>query len=163
MSGNYFPEYVFPMVDKELLNREPDERDNPYFLLEHILACREQGLDSEEWHDTYIDKALLGALKNDVDTELDVYHGTGKDGDRYRWREHHRMVDVILDAYRQYKNGNEFEDDPEYMSLNLKGVRGIYEVVSIIHGIKAGTVKNIFDISKLPPKRTPLEKRKKHR
>ena len=160
MSKKYFPEYVFPMVDDELLKREPDGQDNPYFIMEHILACRKSGV-VEDWHEDYIDKILAGILKDSIDTELGIYKGKGKDSDRYRWRQYHEKIDMNLDAHRLYEVGRKFDPYKGYESLSHKGIDGMYVTLGEIYGITKSTIKSIFDKSKLPPKRTPLEDRKK--
>jgi len=100
MSATYDPEYAFPMVDEELLNREPDGEDNPLFVLEHILACREAGEDNwEEWHDDYIDRLLLGFLTGTIDSELGLFKGKGTDGDRARWNQYHEKLDMLFYSY----------------------------------------------------------------
>lgn len=162
---SYFPKYVFPMIDNELLNRVPNDTDNPYFIMEHVLACRvgdDYRDDSwEEWHDYYIDKLLAATLKNDnLESVLGVFKGKGNNGDYFRWTQYHRTLDMIFDACLEHQDGNEFKEDPEFIPLALKGLPDILEVLGGKYEISQATVKSIFDKNKLPPKRTPLEDRK---
>jgi len=123
---------LFPMVDEELLSREPDSQDNPYFVMEHILACREQGLDDEEWHEDYIDKVLTGVLKDSLDTELGVSKGTGKNSDRYRWTEFHRKIDMLLEAAHLEDKSLNFTGDiatllaDKYDYKDVQSIRDIF-------------------------------------
>lgn len=124
---------LFPMVDEELLNREPDSQDNPYFVMEHILACREHGLDDEEWHDEYTDKVLTGFLKDSLDTELGISKGTGKNSDHYQWTEFHRKVDMLLEAAHLEDEGLKFTSDIATHLADKYNYKDVQSVINIFY------------------------------
>jgi hypothetical protein len=153
----------FPMPDDELFNREPNDEDNPYFIMEHILACREHehGDDCwEEWHDDYINKMLRAFLTEDdenyVYDKLDIYRTKkgGKIGDFHRWVEYRRnyqkKINMFLDSVHLEDKGVKFY---------AKG--GIMEQLAKNYPYAASSIRDLLktELGKAPTKRTPIEGR----
>jgi len=156
MSDDDFPHDDFPKLDDELLKREHNNEDNPYFIIEHILACREKGDKYwEEWHDWYIDDLLRGFFKEDDKksnyNKFGIYSpNESRTGDIYRWREYHRAAQMkrVMSRVR----GGMIQD-----GVKLTGEGGIAETLAKHFGLGERTTEKEVVV---PPKRTSLENRK---
>jgi len=136
MSYKYFPKPY-----DELFAREPDSQDNPYFVIEHILYCREQG-EREDWHDEYINKILIGLLHGNIEAELGANTG-GRGSDLAKWTTYHERIDMFMDGVQHENEGYKF---------NEKG--GVAEQLSKEYGLEVQSVKDIFyKKGQLPSKR----------
>jgi len=96
--------YPFPRLHWELTQREPNETDNPYDIIEHISACRCFCTDKEEWHEKYITQILNGLLNGNVEAELGIARG-GRAGHYKKWEESCRTSELSGTAYALEADG----------------------------------------------------------
>lgn len=106
----------------EFEEREPNDTDNPYVVIEHILACREQWIE-EDWHKEYIDNILSGFLAGNVYAALGIVRGGG--GDSYsQWKIRHRNLLIIVDAMKRVDKGavlNGVDDYGVFIQMSNSG------------------------------------------
>jgi len=85
--------YHFPRFHWELTQREPNDGDNPYNVIEHLAACRCFHADKEDWHERYITRILTGLLSGDVEAALGIVRG-GRAGHYKKWEEECRVSEM---------------------------------------------------------------------
>ena len=131
----------------------------------HILlwsifyACRERGGKyKKEWHNDYIDDLLRSFFKEeDKKSNYNIFGffapNESKLGDHFRWREYRRLFQIkhVMLGVRA-----------KLIQQDVKPMKMIEKLAEIfdwpVHQVSTFHYKG-----KLPPKRTPLEKRKTKR
>jgi hypothetical protein len=122
--------YPFPRFHWEFTQREPNENDNPYFIIEHILACRVFHADIEEWHERYITRILSGLLNGDVEAELNV--SSGRAGDYFKW---------VQDCRKSEMSGQAHADEDEGYILNRTSEDGVIEQLAKMYNKSPATIR----------------------
>jgi len=86
-----------PRYHHEFNNRLPDEYDNPFAVMEHIMYCRVMSGSTEDWHDEYINRILDGLLSGDL-AELGIENPGRRQGTHDKWKEDVLTEHMIMNA-----------------------------------------------------------------
>ena len=86
-------------IHQELTEREPNEDDNPYDVIQHILDCRVHAPDlHQEWHEEYINRVLFGLHSGKLNRLLGIETGDGGGGHIKEWKQRVRDTELVLNV-----------------------------------------------------------------
>jgi len=123
-----------PRCHQEFNDRLPDEYDNPFAVIEHIMYCRVMAGEIEDWHDEYINRILDGLLSGNLNSELGIENPGRRQGTYDIWKE-----DVLTE--HMIMNANKLNLDWDIPLGGQNEEKG-YKTLSDIYNVAQTTVRD---------------------